>query len=253
MAKRFKLNNEKEAVLERALHVQELLAIPEAGKIQKLDDEMSAILQQKSLPVDKKVRLFEEKLAQFRQVQQKIIKQGGIHLVEAQEETPQMKEILESMVQQAVIQHLQQQAQASVFETPKYIPPSAGRKRIIADSMPIDEPDPIQDTPTKQQSTNRKQQMDSAMKTEGMYANDGKVFFNSGRNKYSQVTYDDVITYLTSSKESKIPYNGRKLVKIVYENMRKNGPTFASMLEKCPNLKAMHIADDVSFDKWECF
>lgn len=75
MAKRIRLKDG--SAMEKAFQVQELLSIPEAGKIHKLDEQMSAIYQRNDIPLDEKIRLYEQQLAYFRQLEEKIKKRGG--------------------------------------------------------------------------------------------------------------------------------------------------------------------------------
>lgn len=82
MAKRYKLDPEKgksvggNDLLQNVLHVQNLMSSHELEKIQKLDAEMSGVLKKSELTVDEKVRMFEDKLMEFRRVQEKIAREG---------------------------------------------------------------------------------------------------------------------------------------------------------------------------------
>jgi hypothetical protein len=129
MAKRFKLNqqdplswyNSKNRAMDKATHIQELLIIPEGERLQQLDKEMAGILGRKNVSMEEKVRHFEEKLAEFRQVQNKIIKRGGISLLDSaggddsdiDVNSPQYMAILKSIVQDIVKQYMKESQQVS--------------------------------------------------------------------------------------------------------------------------------------------
>lgn len=105
MAKRRKLSDEEtEAALGRIVHVEELLTLPEAEKLRRLDDEMGRIFNKKKLRMDEKVRLFEETLANFRQVQEKIAKMGGVSMIreEEAEEQQNVTELIRTLVEEAL-------------------------------------------------------------------------------------------------------------------------------------------------------
>jgi hypothetical protein len=146
MAKRQKLRHQhgKDAAMEKVFHIQELLTIPEAEKLRKLDEEMSALVHRKNISMDKKVRYYEEKLAEYRQLQDKIIKRGGVSLVDSQqgaefningiEDSPHTISLLKSIVAEMMEEYKQPTAQesdddddesrpgsAAMYGTPAYI------------------------------------------------------------------------------------------------------------------------------------
>lgn len=73
-------NNEEKKDPEPSVQ-QNLLKSLDEVRLEDLDREMSAIVNNEKLEGDEKLRLYEEKLAEFRQLQSKIIKQGGTSLV----------------------------------------------------------------------------------------------------------------------------------------------------------------------------
>lgn len=81
MAKRLKLNDGLHNDIESAMNLQKLLTAPDAEKLQRLDHEMTDVLQKKNLSVDEKVRMFEEKLGAFRYVQDKIVRSGSLSIL----------------------------------------------------------------------------------------------------------------------------------------------------------------------------
>lgn len=78
MAKRYKMSETLPQAAKKVFNMQKLMTTPSAEKLEKLDGEMKLVLQQKNLGVAEKVRLFEEKLAQFRQLQDRVISNGSL-------------------------------------------------------------------------------------------------------------------------------------------------------------------------------
>lgn len=82
MAKRYKLSGLTDTkqlgndLLQNAIHVQNLMSSHELEKIRKLDNEMSHIVKKNDLTAAEKVRMFEDKLMEFRRVQEKIAREG---------------------------------------------------------------------------------------------------------------------------------------------------------------------------------
>ena len=83
--------------VQKVLKIQELMLTPEARRLQELDEEMGVILKQKNLALAEKIRKFEEKLAEFRQVQEKIIEQGTTTMVDRQRDDRSREDIREVM------------------------------------------------------------------------------------------------------------------------------------------------------------
>lgn len=81
MAKRMKLNNSGASSgvqsQEKIYHIQELLLVPDAEKLIRLDKELSDVLKRTDLQLEEKVRLFEEKLAMYRRAREQLIRRGG--------------------------------------------------------------------------------------------------------------------------------------------------------------------------------
>lgn len=136
MAKRYKIVPEVDVskkqlgmtdILQSALHVQDLMSSHEVAKIKKLDAEMRGILQQKGLNVDEKVRRFEEKLAAFRQVQQKIAREGMSMIPQQSDQdghnAEEEQRLLEQMLEK-VVQKVLGNQNASAVQSNKTAPPT---------------------------------------------------------------------------------------------------------------------------------
>ena len=80
MAKRMKLDSALGSLV-RSVEVQDMLNIPEAKKLYELDKEMKDILVDEKLEVSEKVRKYERTLAAYRHAQNRIIANGGLSMV----------------------------------------------------------------------------------------------------------------------------------------------------------------------------
>jgi hypothetical protein len=86
MAKRIPLVRNTMTGGKEKLH--SLLAIPEAKRMLELDEEMRNILHRKDLLIDEKVRLFEETLGLYRQMQNAVQANGGVLLMDKKKMEP---------------------------------------------------------------------------------------------------------------------------------------------------------------------
>lgn len=95
MAKRIRMDSS----LLKTLQVQSLMNTPEADKLRRLDKKITDIVNDKNLKSQEKINKFEETLAMFKNVQNKIIKQGGVSLVNntQQEFIDALKKVLEEI------------------------------------------------------------------------------------------------------------------------------------------------------------
>ncbi len=108
MAKRMRLEPSSLEGIQKVLNIQELILTPEAKRLQELDNEMEMILKDKSLGIAAKIQKFEEKLAEFRQVQDKIIEQGTTTIVDRQKEErgrEDMRAMLRSVLEDLLPRH----------------------------------------------------------------------------------------------------------------------------------------------------
>lgn len=80
MAKRLKLDATLNS-LTKTVEVENLMKIPDADKLYQLDQDMKNILDDKTLNIDEKVRKYENKLSEFRNVKNRIISNGGVSLM----------------------------------------------------------------------------------------------------------------------------------------------------------------------------
>lgn len=94
MARRIRLKKDGSA-MEKAFEVQELLSVPETGKLHKISNEMSAAYDRDDLPLDEKIRLYQRKLAYLQQLSDKIVKNGGTSLANGPQQVRLLWLILE--------------------------------------------------------------------------------------------------------------------------------------------------------------
>jgi hypothetical protein len=121
MAKRVKLNPPQQvptitapgmAELMKTVEIQGLMTLPEAEKLRQLDKEMKAIADQDTEPIAEKVRKFESKLAEFRELQNIIINKGGVSLIEEhqqavrEEDKALLKDVITSVVRDFLVTSL---------------------------------------------------------------------------------------------------------------------------------------------------
>ncbi len=121
MAKRVKLNPPQKvlnitapgmAELMKTVEIQGLMTLPEAEKLRQLDKEMKAIANQDTEPIAEKVREFESKLAEFRELQNKIINKGGVSMIEEhqqavrEEDKALLKDVITNVVRDFLVTSL---------------------------------------------------------------------------------------------------------------------------------------------------
>jgi hypothetical protein len=228
MAKRVRINQGStgQTAMEKLYHTQELLAYPENDTLRKIDIEMGDLLEKANLSVSDKVRLFEEKLAQYRQIQKKIFLKGGVSGVADHIELKSViKNVLEEMLHTSAETMQEDPDEAKMisleghsgmpgnrtpeFKTPTYFQDSQG----TAESSPVASAgNAIQQTPKLVQAavkrksastspvqaartpqSNIKKELKELLRTRaGFEINNGKVNFRLGdseklkKNKRSQ-------------------------------------------------------------------
>jgi hypothetical protein len=119
----------------RTLEIQGLMTLPEAEKLRQLDKQMKAIAEDagSTLTLDEKVRKFESKLAEFRELQNELVKKGGVSLIEEQqaalreEDKHIYKEVIANVVKDFLVTTLAaaQPAAAHVPPGTHHVPPGA--------------------------------------------------------------------------------------------------------------------------------
>lgn len=287
MAKRQKLDqNDMGNALERAFHVQELLTIPEGSKLRKLDDEMSSIIGRKGLSSDEKVRLFENKLAEFRQVQKKIVNNGGVNMTR-ENDSPDWKKMFESVVDASVAKYVDMYMKPAISTT------SSEKKEHAADVPSLTHPQPkksptvfstpIGETKTSSspdhsvfddaeeytpinspESTNAQEmRILTMLRRNGMIEADDKKIFPADEQtqrsrkakeiKYADSSFNSVMAFFKSQKAMTTPKRAKGLVDIFYKAIKEESSAeeFQDMLKMHPNLKRIHDRQKtLDFDNW---
>jgi hypothetical protein len=276
MAKRFKLDEVSKAhpPVTRVMQVQDLMTTAEADKIIQLNDEMKSIIQNGSLSTDDRVKKFEQVLAEFRDVQKKIARNGGVDLIRNKWSEREKKEFRE-MIADVLIEMLkanQQQQQTDTVQ-PQNMPSSEAT---------IQQPDipasPVL-TPVKKPEedeafgfmTPQEDKLDSPevhnnlvelLKKEGLVIldNDDKVAFpvvndSAGGKpkapKFAKSTFDKALNYLLSD-DAKQPPRTDGVISAIYSTIKKSDE-IDTVVKKYPNLNKIHSSASMSVKhlKWE--
>jgi hypothetical protein len=284
MAKRQKIGGG--SAMENAYQVQELLTIPEAEKLRKLNDDMSSILKRKSNSIDERVRSFEEKLAEYRQVQDKIIKRGGVSLTAEPADTfdlesPQYMASLKSIVgdiiadKQITGHQAAEQGRASspatVWSTPlSYSADKQSSRRQLLEKTDKtveeeEEKPPAAAAPPSKKGDSARKVLNSLLKRHGVVWTNEEIQFplenpmkktkRKNTMQYKHSTYDKVLNFLLADELTTMPYQTSNLVDLIYKNMKsemgKGGAKFEEFVEKYPNLKNVHdIANVINVNAW---
>jgi hypothetical protein len=130
MAKKMKLEPTLAESVQKVLDIQDLMLTPEAKKMQTLDQEMQAILENKSLSHAEKIRKFELTLGEFRHVQDKIIEQGTTSLADRFRNDSwkeEMRDLLQTMIDETVARNVQNHSSVATYDS------SASGTRSIQD------------------------------------------------------------------------------------------------------------------------
>lgn len=265
MAKRVRMDSSS---LLKTLQTQSLLNTPEAEKIRMLDDEMAKIAGNKTLKTHEKVQKFEETLAQFKNIQNKIIKQGGVSLVEDQSSEKEFIDALKSALAQVMVHpsptgNDQMETDSGIARQPhddnddqldESDIPGTPQRNTSAEQpkTPVQEIEVAYSTPAaktpRAQAIAAKTSLEHFLQAEGLALNkDGKIDVGklNGDNKKNTVfatsTYQKVLSFLASPnvKKSK-PYRANNLIKIIHKTVKEKNPReFKKMLKKMPNLKSV--------------
>lgn len=269
MAKKVKMDSSS---LLKTLQVQSLLNTPEAEKIRMLDDEMKKIVNNVNLKTEEKVKKFEETLAQFKNIQNKIINQGGTSLLTAaaDSELSVEKKIIDAL--KNVMEHINSPPAATtnamdtssdddddngvINEDPlesqstaiAVTPQRKSTQQPVQELEILSSPLPVVPKTPREQGIAAKTKLENFLQTEGLKINqkDGRIdvsVLKSGDNKkntqFASSTYQKVLSFLTSPNvRSKKPHKADNLIKIIYKTMKeKNAGEFKKMLKTMPNLK----------------
>lgn len=276
MAKRRKLSEEEtEAALGRIVHVEELLTLPEAEKLRRLDDEMGKVFKKK-MSMDEKVKLFEETLANFRQVQEKIAKMGGVSMVREEDEQQNVTELIRTMVEEALDEREKKRKKKdgsmdeessiedSSMETvgDSTIPDNLMVSATSEFSMATPKKDGTfaTSTPKNKKADISSSKEQGAVKSEifklltekGVVVKNQNLYFKTGSKKpmsYKKSFFDRVLNHLTLKDVADPPHNSHRLIELINNVLKEAEPRrYAAMLSSYPNMKK---DTPTVFKKWE--
>lgn len=247
MAKRMKLTNN--VVMDKVLHLNQLLETRDSDKLRKLDDQLSTVASKQDIPLSQKLREFEETLAEYRRVLDKIIRAGSTSMLDGNVEK--------------VVQGLMKKFFEVNREKDSVIPATA------PDDVPVERPSTPAATPaatpvssrvssgtpivgSEAVTTNNEEffspqyltksllhkKLNAAMDKQGLIKRGKRILFAKiPKADFAVSNYDKVMNYLTSDKETTLPYNTERLVKLVYDQIKDE--IDENVLENFPNMKSV--------------
>jgi hypothetical protein len=278
MAKRFKLDEVAKGHMPvtKVMQVQDLMTTAEADKIVQLNDEMKSIIENVSLSTDDRVKKFEQVLAEFRDVQNKIARNGGVDLIRNKWSEREKNECHE-MIADVLIEMLKanQQQQPNPVQ-PQNIPSSeaAAIQQLEIPAKPLLTPvkklEPEKDDAfgfmTPQEDTLDSPEVHDnfveLLKKEGLVIpdNDDKVAFPVVNDsvggkpkapKFAKSTFDKALNYLLSD-DAKQPPRTDGVISAIYSTIKKSDE-IDTVVKKYPNLNKIHMSASmpVKHLKWE--
>ncbi len=260
-----------EVVMEQVMHLHHLLEVPEAGKLRKLDTEMSNLAKDSTMKPEEKIRHFEELLAEYRQMLELLKRKGSTNVLD--EESGQVlrnlikamvKEEQENMIQEKEIK-VEQPAvreirQDEVFKDEELDETSASTPKAVAIPMDttqrsvesMDYSTPKYETPTNARGTkssNRSLQrvLTSALKSRGALFHDGGVEIPLGKSSaksgkkrprvalYKQTTFDNMLEYLAATSDANPRGNMGRILDVVLDTVKSDIDD--DLMLKYPNLR----------------
>jgi hypothetical protein len=254
----------------KVMQVQDLMTTAEADQIIQLNEEMKSILENDSLSTDDRVKKFENVLADFRNVQNKIVKTGGVDLMKNKWSEKEKKEFRE-MIADVLIEMLKAN-QPQSGQTPQ--PDEAVKPEIPAGPAvltPVKKVEPEKDeafgfmTPTdKFDSPEVQKDFIKLLKKGGLVIPDDedKVAFPVVEDfaggkpkapKFAKSTFDKALNYLLSGEEgAKQPPRSDGVISAIYSTIKKSQDidSFAKMY---PNLNKIHSSASMPIKhlKWD--
>jgi hypothetical protein len=265
MAKRVKMN--PEVVMEQVMHLHHLLEVPEAGKLRKLDTEMSKLAEDSSMKPEEKIRLFEELLAEYRQMLEVLKKKGSTNVLD--EESGQVlrnlikamvKDEQEKMIQEKEIKVELKAGKQEDTEDEELDETSSSTPKAVAIPMDtthgsvesLDYATPKYETPTnargrKSGTKSLQKILTSALKSrgalfceEGVKIPLGKSSSKSGKKRprvalYKQTTFDNMLEYLAATSDANPRGNMGRILDVVLDAVKSDIDD--DMMLKYPNLR----------------
>jgi hypothetical protein len=265
MAKRVKMN--PEVVMEQVMHLHHLLEVPEAGKLRKLDSEMSKLAKDSNMKPEDKIRQFEELLAEYRQMLEALKRKGSTNVLD--EESGQiLRNLIKAMVkeEQEKMRHenelnvQQPEGKQEDMKDEELDETSSSTPKAIAIPMDsthgsvesLDYATPKYETPTNvrgRKSGNKSLQkvLTSALRSRGALFREGGVEIpihkssgKSGKKRprvalYKQSTFDNMLEYLAATSDANPRGNMGRLLDVVLDAVKLDIDD--DMMLKYPNLR----------------
>jgi hypothetical protein len=286
MAKRMKLDDALE-VLVKTAKVQDMMNIPEAKKLYDLDVEMKSILEDDKVEVDEKVRKYERALADYRNVQSRIISNGGLSMMnvtrDATEEefsaTAAADKIEDSkkILKELILEVMKQEKDGSPDSTREETAGSAlDKAEVHGPDTPIQivsnkslDSESFATPPEGAEVTTPRAKVLQTLQERGIVTINGdsvrvKVHdpntpYKRGAAKmqeltYKTKTYSKALDYLLSASPGKTPQHVKRMVGIIYQGMKDNMPNFEEFARQFPNLYnrlSEEIIHSIRQEPWE--
>jgi hypothetical protein len=227
--------------------VEKLLARPEVHRLTKIDEEMRQVANDNSLPMDKRVRLFEEKLAEFKKVRNYLLTEG-VQMMPEEEKSleDKVKDVVASMLEG--LRDVDQPSEELVIDD-EFKTPTAETPTTKTAMTPV--------TSRRTQPQNKVHDMIKAdLQTQGVLfdsrGNRVKALVRGGTKTYQWKTLEEAINYLISPNrlETGPHKNWKLLLPLIYDSLR-NLPEFETMLRTYPNLASYDKMSKFPIQNWE--
>lgn len=294
MAKRLKLSQtdggkhltpKMPEAVKSIFQLQDLVTIPETKRLQQLDNDMHEIIKNKRLSVEDKVRQFEGKLAEYRRVQDKIVKNGSTRWVDDGDWKEDVKSYIRKALEEVIGQQISRMSQPTTRTSPveevdlEVVQPESSQdeskvdlssKAVLdVDKKPLsikaaDEPESTKAPQPKPSGTKQivRSQVESALESAGIKVEDGRYTFTirdqddkakqrKSTATFAKATYDKAMSYLLSETPSEMPFQTERLIGFMYSAMEKNLTNMGELFKKFPNLKTVkskHLS--LNMDGW---
>lgn len=247
MAKRMRLNTElNNDGMEKLLHLHRLLEIPEANKLRLLDEEMSRTATSNDLPVDAKIRKFEENLAEYRQVLERIKRHGGTSILDQNYDTI-VKKIVDAVLEGQTVQKNESaggqalRAKESVEDQVALKEEPVEGKDLLAEDSMDEEGTIFEDSSIGEEDG---KQLRSMLEKRGVVMTEKQVQFpekgNARRKTYARSSLNKVMKFMTSELKEKPQSKLEQLTDLVFNLIVDDIDD--EMLRKYPNLSSLYIS-----------
>lgn len=265
MAKRLKLADaEGSGINKEENKLQSLLTVPEAKKMVDLDEEMAKLVHRKDLTMEEKVRMYEEKIFQFRKAKDAVLNMGGVLMTDQQQEnmerekvvkqvTDAVRAILEQLPETEIRQQhpqVQEMTQDMKQENDEATPPKQPRKVIKPKRIRL------QTTPAPPSPPATLDRVKEVLEKSGFVQepNHVRVPTQDGTvRRYKKSTYETALKYFFDTKESnhspkRPPIRVKNILSSIHHTLNSTSD-FQELLNKYPAFQQYHA--DVPFSLWD--